>query len=375
MTYQVAVVGTGNPEQDDRYAMAYRHAQGFQKLDGCQLVACADIVEENAKEFAQTFDIDSEHVYEDYERMLADSSPDIVSVCTPPKTHADIVTGCANTGDVNAVHCEKPMAATWKECRQMVDVCNQRDVQLTFNHQRRFADPFRKAKSILDDGRIGALRRIEVGGHDLYDYGTHLFDLTGYLTDQEPIEWALGQVDYQNPDVMYGLRLETQGLGRWHYESGVDGFVSTGDDGMIDCHLRIVGDDGVIEVGHEDGPPLRVRIDGSGWETVDTGRDGIYRPQTGRLGKVDTLLERVPFGPDKLVAGPTYVDRAIEEIVDALRKGKKSQLAAENALQTTEVIYAIWESARRGGRVELPLEIDDNPLQAMIERKESTPSP
>lgn len=365
MSYQVAVIGTGNPEQSDRYAMAYRHAQAYERVDDCTLVACADIVRENAVAFAGRFEIDEDHIYEDYGTMLSETSPDIVSICTPPKTHAGIVVDCAQSGEVDAIHCEKPMAATWKECREMVTACDREGVQLTFNHQRRFAKPYTKAKSLLDDGRIGRLQRIEIGGHDLYDYGSHLFDMCGYVTDQTPVEWVLGQIDCRDPETLYGLHQETEALARWRYESGVDGFVSTGEDGIVRCELRLVGEKGTIEVGPADGPPLRVRTE-SGWEKIETGRDGIWRPQA---HPVDRALERIPVGPDRLLSDPTYVDRAIRDVVAALDEERESTLAAENALQTTEVIFACWESARRGERVELPLDVEGNPLQEMIEER------
>ena len=365
MSYEIAVIGTGDPEADG-YAMAYRHAQAYERLDDCTLLACADIVRENAVAFAREFEIDEAGLYEDYTTMLGQVEPDLVSVCTPTPTHADIVVECAESGVVEAIHCEKPMGATWKECREMVSACERQGVQLTFNHQRRFGAPYRNAKSMLEDGRIGDLRRIEVGGQDLYDYGTHLLDMCGYLTDQTPIEWVLGQVDHRNPDELYGLYRERQGLARWRYESGVDGFASTGEAGIVGCELRIVGEDGTIEVGPNDGPPLRVRDDESGWNRVDTGRDGIWRSDPHPF---DRLLERVPVGPDRLLSEPTYVDRAIEDVVDALAEGRRPELAAEHALQSTEIIFACWESARRGGRVELPLDIDDNPLDAMIEER------
>jgi predicted dehydrogenase len=371
MNYQVGIVGTGNPEQADGYAMAYRHARGYRRLEDCEVTACADIVEENALAFARTFDIDESNVYEEYEAMLGEVGPDVVSVCTPPKTHADIVIGCAEGSDVDAIHCEKPMAATWGGCREMVAACDRNDVRLTFNHQRRFAKPYRKAKSMLEEGRIGDLRRIEIGGNDLYDYGTHLFDMCGYLTDQTPVEWVLGQVEHRDHEVVYGVPQETGALARWHYESGVDGLASTGEEGMVDCELRLLGEEGVIEVGARDGTTLRVRVDGSGWERVGTGRDGIWRPSP---HPIDRALERVPFGPDRLFGDPTYVDRAIADVVNALREGSRSELAAENALQTTEVIFACWESARRGGRVDLPLTMDGNPLEDLVDTGEPVPS-
>lgn len=361
MCYTVAVIGTGNPEKSDTFAIAYRHARGYERLDDVELVGCADIVRENAVAFADTFGI--EEVYEDHEQMLETVDPDIVSVCTPPTTHADIVADCATAG-VEAIHCEKPMADTWRACREMVATCEEADVQLTFNHQRRFAAPYTEAKRLLDDGRIGPLRRIEIGGPDLYDYGTHLFDMAGYLTEQAPVQWVLGQVDCREAERQYGLYQETEGLIRWRYESGVDGFASTGTDGLLSSQLRVVGDDGEIEIGHEDGPPLRVRTPDTGWKTVETGRDGVWRAQP---HPVDRVLAWLPVGPDTFLSDPSYIDRAVAEVVTALREGRASTLAAENALQTTEIIFAGWESARRGGRVSIPLAIDDNPLEAIIE--------
>jgi predicted dehydrogenase len=366
MTYRVAVVGAGARDQSERYAMAYRHANAYQRLDECELVACADVVREHAEKFAETFGIPDGSIYDDHAEMVSAVEPDIVSVCTPPKTHAEIVIDCAQSDVVEAIHCEKPMAGTWQECARMVTVCDQRGVQLTINHQRRFAGPYQRAKSMLDDGHIGDLQRIEIGSQDLYDTGTHLFDMCGYMTDQTPVEWVLAQVDCSEPTQKYGLYQETEALARWHHESGVDGLVSTGEEEMVRCHLRLVGSDGMIEVGHEDVPALRVRVDGDGWQTVETGRDDIWRPLPHPL---DRIVERIPVGPDRLFSDPTYVDRAIENVVYSLGEGTESKLAAENALQTTEIIFACWESARRGGRVELPLDVNDNPLEAIVEEQ------
>jgi hypothetical protein len=66
------------------------------------------------------------------------------------------------------------------------------------------------------------------------------------------------------------------------------------------------------------------------------------------------------------VGTPSYIDRAIEDIVGSLDVGTRSELAAANALQSTQIIFGAWESARRQGRVSFPLDIDDNPLEAMV---------
>ena len=153
--HSVAFVGTGpNPAEPvwgESAAMAYRHADGYRRPDDCDLVACADIVREHGEAFADEFGIDAGHVYEDYEEMLAEAQPDIVSVATPVPTHADIVVDLIESGSPSAIHCEKPMADTWADCERMAAAAADADVQLTFNHQRRFDPRCRSAKDLLDE--------------------------------------------------------------------------------------------------------------------------------------------------------------------------------------------------------------------------------
>jgi predicted dehydrogenase len=374
MTYSVALVGTGADPDDpdtDGFAMAYRHARAYRRLDDCQIASCADIVEENARQFARTFDVPDERVFTDYETMLEVSQPDIVSVCVPPSAHADIVVGCAESGVVDAVHCEKPMAKTWRGCREMVEACESHGVQLTINHQRRFGTPFRRAKALLDAGEIGSLERVEIGGPNLYDYGSHLFDLCGYVTDQTPVEWVLGQIDYRRENVQFGAHNENQAVSQWRYEDGVYGLASTGAEGLLDAELRFVGSDGVIEVGANDGPALRMQSANSdGWRAVDTGGEGIHGPENGlvkraarHLAGYVPFLSQNRFDPD----GRSFIDRAIADVVTALDEEREPELAAEHALQAMELVFASWESARRRGRVDLPLDIASNPLEEMVE--------
>ncbi|MFC6755677.1 Gfo/Idh/MocA family protein [Halomicroarcula sp. GCM10025894] len=230
MGYDIGFIGTGadpdDPDQDG-FAMAYRHAAGYETLDSCQLTACADIVRENAERFAAEYGI--EHVYEQYERMLAETQPDIVSVCVPPGIHADIVVGCAETGVPDAIHCEKPMAKTWGDCREMVEACEAEGIQLSFNHQKRFGGPVREAKRLLDDGAIGELERLEFSEEHLYDTGTHVFDICSYMTDGEPVEWVMGQVDYREENVWFGAHNENHGLTTWAYADGTRGLAMTGE--------------------------------------------------------------------------------------------------------------------------------------------------
>src|SRR5262245_51681945 len=227
---RVAIIGCGRPRQTagaTGFGMAHWHARGYVASTGCAIVAVADIVEENARAFAGEYGV--EQVYTDYRTMLARERLDIVSVCTWPHLHAEMVLAAAESG-VRAIHCEKPMAPTWGEARRMVATCEAYGAQLTFNHQRRFAAPYRRARELLRAGAIGPLRRLEMRCADLLDWGTHWFDMCHFYNDETPAEWVLGQVDLRNGRTVFGLALEGQGLSHIKFANGVHGLVVTGPD-------------------------------------------------------------------------------------------------------------------------------------------------
>jgi predicted dehydrogenase len=376
MTYRIAVIGTGaDPEERDRegYAMAYRHAPGYQRLEECTLVGCADIVPENAAAFADRFDLDG--VYTDHESLLREEAPDIVSVCVPPAVHAEIVVDCAEYGDVEAIHCEKPMATKWGDCKEMIEACEAADVQLTIDHQRRFSAPVGRAKQLVDADKIGELRRLEWSEVNLFDAGSHLFDLCDHFTDGGTPEWVLAGVDPDPDNRWFGALNEGQAIAQWEYSDGTQGFASTGEgdrETLVDAYLRLVGEDGCIEIQADDGSPLRIRTDG-GWRTVDTGGETVYGPgQTTFQAATNKIAGVVPGVSPPYDAGPTHYERAIEHLVTCLDHGREPLISGKRVLRGTELVFASWESAWRRERVSLPLDISDNPLEALCTEKFGT---
>jgi len=347
MTTDVAVVGTG-PDPDnpsvDGFAMAYRHVDAYEAIDDCRLVGCADIVPENARAFADNHDLPAEAVFEDYERMLAALEPDVVSVCVPPAVHADIVVGCAESGVVDAVHCEKPMAETWGDARRMAAACEDAGVRLTFNHQRRFGQLFRQARAAVED--LGGAERVAFTWDDFFDNGTHCIDMCNYFAGGTPAEWVIAGLDYREEDVRFGAHSENQICAEWGYEDGTYGLATTGvGDGAFGGDWHVKAADGELEVHLTDGGYLRVRRDGEGWERREIEREA------------------------------DWITLAITDVVEAYREDRPCELRAENALNATRIIFGGYESARRRGRVDFPLEIEDNPLASMVEAGDLTPEP
>lgn len=343
--YTVGIVGTGDEHggvEGGSFAMGYRHADAYTAIDSCELVACADIVPENANRFAEYYGVAVDNAFEDHHDMLEAVDLDIVSVTTPIPSHSEIVVDCARAG-VEAVHCEKPMSNTWGGIRRVIDACENHDVQLTFNHQLRFCGPVQAAKRRIEEGEIGSVHRVEAARQDLFETGIHQLDVCSYLSGDVRGEWVLGAIDYRNEETKYGVHVEDQAMGTWKYTNGVHGLVSTGE-GMdtIGTHNRIIGTEGHIE------------IDLWEEETVKIWRDG-ESPAT---------LE-VELGEP--------IHDTISHLVETLGTETEPHVSARRIRIGTELALGIYESVRRRGRVDLPLEIDDNPLHAMVESGDVTP--
>ncbi len=340
---KVGLIGTGKKQRPSGmgYAMAYQHAAAYNALDNCEMVACADIVQENADAFAQVNNVPK--TYLDYHDMLAKENLDIVSVCVWPHLHKQMVIDCAVAG-VRAVHSEKPMAYSWGDARLMAQECDRRGVQLTFNHQRRFGKPFSGARDLLKAGEIGDLVRMESACGDIYDYGTHYVDMLGFYNDECPAAWVIAQIDCRQEKRVFGALVETDGIFYWQYQNGVYALIATGPGAAgIGVHIRLIGTEGVIEIGAPNNVVLRIKRRGSAeWENIDCGNETLH--------------------------GPNYIERAIADLVDALETGREPELSARKALNATEIIFAGYESSRRRGRVDLPLTISDHPLDDMFNR-------
>jgi len=346
---KIGIIGTGEkkPPGPMGYAMAYQHAAAYKVLDNCQIVACADIVQKNAEAFAKVYEVPK--IYLDYNEMLSKEELDIVSICTWPHLHTQMVVDCAKAS-VKAIHCEKPMSDTWGGAKRMAEECEKRGVQLTFAHQRRFGKPFRTARELLKAGEIGELVKIEGMCGDLYDYGAHYVDMFGMYNDETPAEWAIGGLDYSKEKLIFGMPVENQGIFLWKYKNDVFATLATGPAGKaIGAHNRLIGTEGVIEVGAPDKVHLRIKRKGSSnWEVLDT--------------------------EDETLHGPGYVERAIADVVDALLTHREPEVSARRALNATEIIFACYESCRRRALVTLPLDIEDNPLLEMIKSGDLSPT-
>jgi UDP-N-acetylglucosamine 3-dehydrogenase len=352
--YRAAIIGTGRPrgqEGASGAAISQFHVKAY-LTNGCEVAALADIRPENAEAFREQHGVPDARIFADYKQMLAEVKPDIVSICTWPHLHAEMVVACAEAG-IRAVHSEKPMAPTYGEARRMHETCVARGTQLTLNHQRRFESLYTTTKRLITEGAIGTVVQLQAAAPNLYDWGTHWFDMLNWYMDDEPVEWVLGQIDSRTARGVFGVRMEDQGISNFGYRSGARGLLITGDSipdskggptgraYYMGATHRVIGTEGVVEVG---APDSKLRL----------------------LNARSGGFQEVPLDP-----GPANITEAVAAAIgDALRcldTGDRPRLSSHNAIRATELIFATYESSRRRARIDLPLQIEDNPLHAMMD--------
>lgn len=313
-----------------------QHAFGYQVSEGVDLVACVDKDQTTAEARAEEFGI--RNVYEDYREMLAQEKPDVVSIGLWTGLHLEAVLACVDAG-VKLINCEKPMAPTWGEARQMHEACKAAGALMTFSHQTRYGPAFEKVRDLVREGTIGDLVRIEGYCSNLFDLGTHRFDRMFFYNDDQSVDWVMGQVNCAEEVTVFAVPVETHGISFVSWKNGVTGLLVTGEPNRLQD--RLIGTDGMIENG-QDGVRL-LRNGSAEWETFD-------------LTPVDL--------PGRETA--LY----IRDAISWLNGGEESRTSSRKALQETEIIFATYESARKRARITLPLEIDDSPLLTMLESGE-----
>ena len=326
---KAAIIGCGGRGRE--------HAVGYAACDDVEIVAVVDPLPEVRESLASTYAVAG--VYATYQQMFAAQQPDIVSVCTWTGLHPEHVGAAARAG-VRAIHSEKPMAPTWGEAKGMAAECDRAGVQLTFCHQRRFGAHFIRARELAQEGAIGSIEHIEGYCSNLFDWGTHWFDMFCFYNNETPAESVLGQIDTTDWRPVYGVPCESAGLSHIRFVNGVGAMLITGSDHGGTCSNRIIGSSGVIEVEVNKGPRLRMLREGAaGWEVPAL--EGISPPGG------DTVL-------------------SVQDAVRCLRTGAQPTLSSHNALRATELIFATYESSRRAARVTLPLETENSALLARL---------
>jgi predicted dehydrogenase len=93
--------------------------------------------------------------YTRVEDLLADPEVDGVDLCVPHRAHAPLALQALATG--KHVLVEKPIADTVAGAEQMVAAATRAGLTLCVNENYPFSEPFRRARRLINDGRLGKL--------------------------------------------------------------------------------------------------------------------------------------------------------------------------------------------------------------------------
>jgi len=207
-------------------------AEQWSAMDNIEVVAVSDADSSCAEH------VPSARFYSDYHGLLDDNDVQIVSIATPPSTHAQIALESIDRG--KNVLVEKPVALNTADARRIKEAALEHDVVAAVNFILRYSPIVEGVRKIIADGVLGMPRRIDlrnyathdtvpprhwfwdrsVSGGIMIEHGVHFFDMSRYILDKEPLE-AAGYSVWRNSrqeDRVFGIvRFEEDIVGTyWH---------------------------------------------------------------------------------------------------------------------------------------------------------------
>ncbi|MEF3354788.1 Gfo/Idh/MocA family oxidoreductase [Paenibacillus sp. GYB006] len=354
-TVKVAIIGCGGIANG-------KHMPALSKQKNVEMIAFCDIEKSRAEEAAEKFGVEGAKVYTDYNELLKDQSIDIVHVCTPNDSHS-VITVAALEADKH-VMCEKPMAKTTEQAQEMIDAAKRTGKKLSIAYQNRFRNDSLYLKQLIEEGDLGdiyygkaiALRRRGVptwgvfldeekqGGGPLIDIGTHALDLTLWLMDNYKPKSVMGSVFHK----LSNRENAANDFGPWDpeefkVEDSAFGFVTMENGATIQVEaswaLNIVeqGEAQTLLAGTEGGADMKngLRLNGEK-------RSRLYDQN------INLNAGGVAFFEG---SSETESDREARMWIEAVTEDKEPLVKPEQALVVTQILEAIYESARTGKAV------------------------
>jgi predicted dehydrogenase len=145
--------------------MGSGHVKSFLGVPEVQYIAVCDVDDEHAKEYKDVIDKKYGNTdcvtYRAFEELLSRKDLDAVSIAVPDHWHGIVAYCAARAG--KDFYCEKPLAHNFAEGRAMVEAAAKYGrITQTGSWQRSTAN-FRQACELVRNGRIGKVRKVEVG--------------------------------------------------------------------------------------------------------------------------------------------------------------------------------------------------------------------
>lgn len=364
-TYRVAVIGSSGRGD-------YGHGLDimWKGVRRTQVVAVADDNPAGLQKAAKRLGVDQ--TFADYRAMLDRVKPDIVAIALRwIDRHAEMATACAERGI--HMYMEKPFCRTLGEADRVIRVCDMTHSRLALAHVTRYSPRLAKVRELIAGGAIGKVLEYRArgkedkrgGGEDLWVLGSHVLNLVAILGGKP--KWCFATVSQngrpiQKKDIVNG----PEGLGplagddvraTYGLTNGATAtFQSVRNAGGNPARfgVQICGSKGIIEILTGYLPDVRL-LEDPGWSP---GRNpkAKWRPVTSAgVDKPEPLANDLEAG--NVAAG--------NDLIAAIEGNREPLCNAREGRDVVEMILAAFESQRKSGPVNFPLEIPGHPLQSL----------
>ena len=340
---RLALVGCGR--------ISRNHLDAIAKIPELQLVSVCDIVAERAVQAAEQAGVPW---FTDLERMLAEVPSDAVVVATPSGLHPQHGIMAARAG--RHVISEKPMAISLAAADALVQACDDHQVQLFVVKQNRLNPPIVLLKRALDRGRFGRLYMANctvrwTRPQEYYDQapwrGTWEFDGGAFMNQAshyvDLIQWLVGPVESvmaKTATMARRIEAEDSGVAILKFRSGAIGTIEVTMltfPRNLEGSITILGEKGTVKIG---GTAVN-RVEH--WQFADYDDD-------------DKLIEQANTNPPS-VYGFGH-EGYYRNVVAVLRGEARPETDGRAGRKSLELILGIYESAKTGRDVPLPLRVN-----------------
>lgn len=340
--FRVVLVGCGR--------ISDRHFDAIEARPELELVAVADEVPDRARAAGERLGIPA---FTSYAAMLAETEADVAVICTPSGLHPRHGIMAAERGLHVVV--EKPMATRLEEADALVRTCDERGVHLFVVKQNRLNPGIHLLKRAVDRGRFGRIYLANTTvrwqrPQSYYDAapwrGTWEFD-GGALMNQashyvDMIQWLVGPVESVSAKTAtLGRRIESEdtGVALLRFRNGALGVIEVT---MLtyprnmEGSIAVIGEKGTVKVG---GTAVS-RIEH--WEFAEYDDD-------------DREAEALRVAPNPLSVYGSGHRPYYENVVRVLLGEAAPGTDGREGRKSLELLLGIYESARTGREVALPL--------------------
>jgi predicted dehydrogenase len=143
--FRIGCLGSGFI-MNDCHLVAYRKA-------GFNPAGIASRSSENAARAAARHEIP--RVYSSYEELLDDPSLEVLDIAVAPNIQPGLIRAACQRGTTQGILAQKPLAPTYAEALELVELCERAGILLAVNQNMRYDHSVRAAKTLLENGALG----------------------------------------------------------------------------------------------------------------------------------------------------------------------------------------------------------------------------